>query len=319
MRPEAPVPGTVARSTLFSEAILRTSGEERGRSPAEAAAAGAAGAGAAAGAFAGAAAGAAAFAAGAAAPPPMTATTVLMRDGRAFGDLDLGERAGDGRRNLGVDLVGGDLEDGLVALNGVADLLEPLGDGAFSDGFAHLRHQDFGARTGGSTGAIAGRRSEGLRFGLLVADGSVQRTWSNGVFLRGHGAGVRRSGGLRAVFIDSGDDCVDADGGAFLHLDLAKRAGDGRGDLGVDLVGGDLEQRFVALDGVARLLQPLGEGAFGDGFAHLGHDYVGRHREVLRGAMGAQGAIVDYTSASASLRPRRSVSGPCRAKLGGRP
>src|SRR6201996_8366432 len=82
MRPEAPVPGTVARSTLFSEAILRTNGEERGRSPAEAAAAGAAGAGAgagaAAGAFAGAAVEAAGLAAGAAAPPPMTATTVLM-------------------------------------------------------------------------------------------------------------------------------------------------------------------------------------------------------------------------------------------------
>jgi hypothetical protein len=31
------VPGTCARSTLFSEAILRTSGDERGRSPAEAA------------------------------------------------------------------------------------------------------------------------------------------------------------------------------------------------------------------------------------------------------------------------------------------
>src|SRR5215469_14981946 len=79
MRPEAPVPGTVARSTLFSEAILRTSGEERGRSPVAAAAAGAAGVGAAAGAaFAGAAAGAAGFAAGAPAPPPITATTVLM-------------------------------------------------------------------------------------------------------------------------------------------------------------------------------------------------------------------------------------------------
>ena len=36
MRPEAPVPGMVVRSTLFSVAILRTSGEERGASPAEA-------------------------------------------------------------------------------------------------------------------------------------------------------------------------------------------------------------------------------------------------------------------------------------------
>jgi hypothetical protein len=31
------------------------------------------------------------------------------------------------------------------------------------------------------------------------------------------------------------------------------------------------------LNGVARLFEPLGDGALGDGFAHLGHDYVGRH------------------------------------------
>ena len=52
MRPEAPVPGTWVRSTLLSFAILRTSGEERTRSPPmlwlqrEGAAAGAAAAGA---------------------------------------------------------------------------------------------------------------------------------------------------------------------------------------------------------------------------------------------------------------------------------
>ena len=67
------------------------------------------------------------------------------RDGLAFGDLDLGEGAGGGRGDLGVDLVGGDLEERLVALDRVADLLEPLGDGALEDGLAHLRHQDFGA------------------------------------------------------------------------------------------------------------------------------------------------------------------------------
>src|ERR1700722_15347527 len=78
MRPEAPVPGTWLRSTLLSFAILRTSGEERRRSPSAADAAGA-GADAAAGAAA-VGAGAAGAAAGAALPaaPPMTATTVLM-------------------------------------------------------------------------------------------------------------------------------------------------------------------------------------------------------------------------------------------------
>jgi hypothetical protein len=31
------------------------------------------------------------------------------------------------------------------------------------------------------------------------------------------------------------------------------------------------------LDRVARLFEPLGDGAFGDGLAHLGHNYVSRH------------------------------------------
>src|SRR5215469_4135192 len=78
MRPAEPVPATRERSTLFSLAILRTSGEDRPCSAAAATDAAGAGAGAAAGVFAGA--GAAAAGAGAAlvAAPPMTATTVLM-------------------------------------------------------------------------------------------------------------------------------------------------------------------------------------------------------------------------------------------------
>ncbi len=73
MRPDAPVPGMLRRSMLFSEAILRTSGEERGASPVEAEGV-AAGVGAP-GAALGVGAVGAGFGvdAGAAAPPPMTA------------------------------------------------------------------------------------------------------------------------------------------------------------------------------------------------------------------------------------------------------
>src|SRR5665213_2326989 len=85
MRPAEPVPGTCARSTLLSLAILRTSGDDRNRSPAKAAAelcAGAAGALAAGGGAAASAACAAFAGAGAAAAlpaaPPITATTVLI-------------------------------------------------------------------------------------------------------------------------------------------------------------------------------------------------------------------------------------------------
>jgi hypothetical protein len=49
------------------------------------------------------------------------------------------------------------------------------------------------------------------------------------------------------------DHAVDRDGLAFLHLDLGEDAGGGDGNLGVDLVGGNLEQRLVAIDCVADL------------------------------------------------------------------
>ena len=49
--------------------------------------------------------------------PPMTATTLLTGDGLAFLDPDLGQHAGSRRRNLRVDLVGGNLEQRLVAVD----------------------------------------------------------------------------------------------------------------------------------------------------------------------------------------------------------
>src|SRR5436190_1278741 len=50
--------------------------------------------------------------------------------------------AGAGARDLGVDLVGGDLEQGLVLGDGVAWLLEPLRDRPLVDRDAHLGHHD---------------------------------------------------------------------------------------------------------------------------------------------------------------------------------
>jgi hypothetical protein len=62
--------------------------------------------------------------------------------GLAFGDPDLGDESGTGRRDFRVHFVGGDLEEWLVGLNAVADVFEPTCDGAFGDGFTELRHGD---------------------------------------------------------------------------------------------------------------------------------------------------------------------------------
>jgi len=90
----------------------------------------------------------------------------------------------------------------------------------------------------------------------------------------------RRCGGF-AFGGDAGDDGIDGDGVAFLRENLSQRAGGGRGDLGVDFVGGDLEQRLIALDLVADFLQPARHGSFGDRFAHLGHDDISGHSSFL--------------------------------------
>jgi hypothetical protein len=70
--------------------------------------------------------------------------------------------------------------------------------------------------------------------------------------------------GCLAFAGDARDDGVDADGLAFLRDDLGQRAGRRRGNLGVDFVRRDLEERFIALDFVARLLEPLDDRSFGD-------------------------------------------------------
>ncbi|ORV29793.1 hypothetical protein AWB99_16600 [Mycolicibacterium confluentis] len=48
------------------------------------------------------------------------------------------------RRNFGVHLVGGDLQNGRERRHRVADLAQPLQDGRFGDGLTELRHRDQG-------------------------------------------------------------------------------------------------------------------------------------------------------------------------------
>src|SRR6267142_1856892 len=66
---------------------------------------------------------------------------------------------------------------------------------------------------------------------------------------RGGGFAIHRNGAYHGIYADSrslGD------------FNFLENSGGGRGNFCVNLVGGDLEQRFAALDLIARLFQPLG-------------------------------------------------------------
>jgi hypothetical protein len=91
---------------------------------------------------------------------------------------------------------------------------------------------------------------------------------------------LRCSGGLAGI----ADHCQggpDFSGLVLRDDDLENGAGDRGGDLGVDLVGGDLHDGLVDLDGVADLLQPSGDSAFGDAFTQCWEGDIGRHARGL--------------------------------------
>ncbi len=145
-----------------------------------------------------------------------------------------------------------------------------LGDAATGAGAAHfceiyivlageLAHEWGGADAGiffvlGSAGGGCGRRSRSF---LLCG---CRNGWSRN---SGFGGGGGRSGSSTAV-ANYTDDGVDLNSVAFGNLDFPKDAAGGRGDFGIDFVGRNLEQGFVALDLFTGFLQPLGDGSFED-------------------------------------------------------
>ena len=68
-------------------------------------------------------------------------------DGLALLHEDLRHDSLGRARHLGVDLVGRDLEQRLVAADRIADLAKPLRDRPFRNGDAHLGHHDLGLRS----------------------------------------------------------------------------------------------------------------------------------------------------------------------------
>ena len=158
-------------------------------------------------------------------------------------DEDLGDRPGHRRGHLGVDLVGGDLDQHVVDRDGVARLHAPLEHGALGHGVAHLGEGDVD------------------RLGLLGRRPTVA------------GRGCRSV----STHLDLAQRRPHLHGLVGLGKDLRQRASGGRRHLGVDLVGGHLDQWLVRLNAIADLLQPLENGPLGDRFAHLGHrDLHGR-------------------------------------------
>ncbi len=117
----------------------------------------------------------------------------------------------------------------------------------------------------------------GLGFGLRLCHRGLWRRGFRGrcLFRR---CVLRRSLRGDAIGVDLGDRGADGDGLPIGDEDLRDRPGDLGRHLGVHLVGDDLEERVVLLDGVAFLDQPALDRAFGDRFAQLGHLDRGCHR-----------------------------------------
>jgi hypothetical protein len=133
----------------------------------------------------------------------------------------------------------------------------------------------------GSAGILADGRGLWLRLRLRLRLRLLLGLRSAGILAGGRGRLWQRRCGRRRAGLSLRRDprhyAVHADGLPFLRQDLGQRAGGGGGDLGVDFVSGDLQERFVALDFLARSLHPADDGALRDRFAHLGHDDVNGH------------------------------------------
>ena len=251
--------------------------------------------------------------------PPTTARSAPAGTGLVLLDEDRRERAGHGGGDLGVDLVRGDLEEGLVDGDLLADLLQPPRHGALGDGLAERRHRHGRAAAratgprgvccrrlvGGRLGCCGGLRLLGrcLALGGCLGLGGclslcgclrLRRLLTALVARLGDGVAVGRVGHrvarslrgrcLLALLLTTGPTTVgggrvadhrevgaDRHGVVLLDEDLLQRPCHRGRDLGVDLVGRDLEQRLVDLHAVAHTLQPPRHGSLGDGLAERRH------------------------------------------------
>ena len=156
--------------------------------------------------------------------------------------------------------------------------------------------------------AAATRRATGRGVRVVVGDrGAVAgRVPGRARGARRLGCRIRCTGCAPAPAADPAEHLADLDGGARLDEQLGHRAARGRGDLGVDLVGRDLDDRLVGLDRVADRLGPLEHGPLGDRLAHRRHDDVDRLGGRL--VLGRGGLVAAGVLAAARRRARRRWS-----------
>src|SRR5438128_2680417 len=121
--------------------------------------------------------------------------------------------------------------------------------------------------------AMARRMGDSARCSSVVATGAAADAagtgWAGGRSARAGEAAGLWAGQLRYLVANDGHVGLDGRGRAFRKQDLLQNAGDGAGHLRVDFVRLDLDQWLVALDAVARLLQPPSDGALRDRLAEL--------------------------------------------------
>ena len=111
------------------------------------------------------------------------------------------------------------------------------------------------------------------RAGAGAATGAGRRLRSS--------SGGGRGGGARTL-ADAAEHGAGRDRVAVLGDDFRQDAGGRRVDFERHLVGFELDQGLVGLDGVAGLFEPAADGRFGNGFAECGNEDFSGHGDHIR-------------------------------------
>ena len=164
-----------------------------------------------------------------------------------------------------------------------------------------------GAAQGAQVDAVRSGHAGRDRGGVHVAVARRGLCLGVGLDLGHLGGGLHRAVALRraGAGFDAAQHRADVHGRVGLDQQLGDLPGHRRGDLGVDLVGRDLDERVVDGHGVAHGHPPLEHGALGHGVAHLGEGDVD---DLAGGAVVGSGAVVRVRSAVATWRGSAGAS-----------